>query len=90
MPFVRGYTSKKGQVFEIIGIGIILLSAIIGVGTIASQEQNLYVGDVNFNTYYKYSECKSYLDSLPEEKILIFRTKEAASNSGMVFSKCPK
>lgn len=81
--------NNRGQAFEIVGIGIILLSVVIGLGTIAFQEQTLYVGDKELNIFYKYSECHTHIDSLSKERIVVFRTKESAYESGMVISKCP-
>tara|TARA_Y100000034_G_scaffold131709_1_gene193049 strand:+ start:1904 stop:2149 length:246 start_codon:yes stop_codon:yes gene_type:complete len=68
--------NKKAQIVEIFGVLIIIGIAIFGVTQMYYQKSSLYVGDKIEFKAYKYSECIEYINSLPQERLIVFTSKE--------------
>ena len=66
--------NKKGHIIELFGLLFIIGITIVGATTVYYQKDNLYVGYEHIA--YKYSECKSFIDNLPQEKLVVFSSKE--------------
>lgn len=68
--------NKRGQIIEAGLVLIILGMAVIGTGGILLEKNNVYVGDSQEFKVYKYSECKDYINTLPQERVIVFNSKD--------------
>jgi len=66
--------NKKGQIFEILGILFIVGITVFGASKVYYQKENIYVG--HDGMAYKYSECKDFINELPQEEVVVFSSVE--------------
>ena len=64
--------NKRGQIIELGFVLIVLGMAIYGASTIYFQKDVMYVGDTLELKAYKYSDCKEFINSFPNERLIVF------------------
>lgn len=80
--------NKKGQIFEIVGVLIIIGIAIYGVSQVYYLKDKVYVGNNLNSKAYSYNECKNFINSLPQDRIVVFASKEDAVKQGFKIGEC--
>jgi len=76
---------KKGQIFEVLGIIVIIGIAIFGASTIYYQKESLFIVDKSTGLVYAYGTCKMEISKLPKANLLVFQDAESAKSQGYEF-----
>ncbi len=75
--------NKKGVVIEIGAIILILLTT-AGIYYTVTNLDNLYIGNKETSEYFDYYKCKDISNSIPEENVIVFKSKVEANKSGFI------
>jgi hypothetical protein len=70
-----------------LGMILIMGIAIFGTASIYLQKDTLYVWDIKELKVYKYTDCNNYINSLPNERLIVFPSFESIDNK-YTLTKC--
>ncbi len=81
---------KRGQFIEFLGILFVIGIIIVGTTGVYLTKDKVYVGDIENNELYKYSECRDFIKNLNEDSLTVYDSKERAEQDGFKLTDCKK
>ena len=81
------YMNKRGEFVAISALIIMLLTG-FGVYLAYNDADNLFIGNRETGEYLNYFKCEDIAKQIPEDKVVVFKSKEEAEKEYTAIEGC--
>ena len=84
---LKTYMNKRGE-FILIGALIIIVLTGVGLYFVYNNTDNLFIGNKETGEYLNYFKCEDIAKQIPEDKVILFKSKEEAEQKYTAIEGC--